>query len=187
MQAALRAALIPTLTPTPTPTLALTLTLTPTPTLTLTLTLTRRYVHLISTHLGEGGREGGGKGGKDSHGKGGKDLHGKGGKDLHGKGGKEGAPVEALGFRAACAALSPEARAARQRLGHHVLCTTYHLPSAEHRPAYHLINLLTYTLLPRCAPSYRPNPNPNPNPKPNPNPDPDPNPKVRAELQTIED
>ena len=110
MQAALRAALIPTLTPTPTPTLALTLTLTPTPTLTLTLTLTRRYVHLISTHLGEGGREGGGKGGKD----------------LHGKGGKEGAPVEALGFRAACAALSPEARAAAAET--RPPCTMYYLP-----------------------------------------------------------
>ena len=46
----------------------------------------RRYVELSSFNVGgEGGKEGG-------------------------KGGREGAPLEASGFRAACAALSPEVR-----------------------------------------------------------------------------
>ena len=43
-----------------------------------------------------------------------------------------------IDLTAAFAALPPEARAERPRLGHHVLCTAYHLPSAEHRPAHHL-------------------------------------------------
>ena len=73
-----------------------------------TLARKRRYVHLISSHMGEGGSFKGRESGR-----GGREVHGKGGKE-GGKAGREGSPLEALGFRAACAALSPEARAAEQ-------------------------------------------------------------------------
>ena len=69
-----------------------------------TLARKRRYVHLISSHMGEGGSFKGRESGR-----GGREVHGKGGKE-GGKASREGSPLEALGFRAACAALSPEAR-----------------------------------------------------------------------------
>ena len=74
-----------------------------------TLARKRRYVQLISSHMCEGGApKGAPKGGREG-GRGGRDVQGKGGKE-GGKAGREATPLEAKGFRAACEALSPEAR-----------------------------------------------------------------------------
>ena len=96
-----------------------------------TLARKRRYVHLISSHMGEGGSFKGRESGR-----GGREVHGKGGKE-GGKASREGSPLEALGFRAACAALSPEARTPtptptlplpRASAQNRIPFTTYHTP-----------------------------------------------------------